>query len=592
MIARRTRLALALALALVAVASLVAVPAHAADGTIELTASASLVTYGDSVTLSGSLAGGEGCTAGRALQLEWEVAGSSAFETVAEGAAGTDGSFSFEQTRAHSGGYRVTASASGPCPQIGSASVPVRVRVHLDSALVGGPLTAGSCVDFTTTVSPPKPGQSVDLQRKGSDGWTDLQTLTLDAESFARARPCFGWEDVGIVRLRMRWDAPDLLNESNTGPALAFQLDEAEWMRRIDALVAGRAMSVSVGEADAFLYGHAEAAPRTPASNEKLLLSMALLDALGPSYRIPTRAAASAGVSGGVLEGNLWILGRGDPEVDRRTMAGLARHIAASGVTRIEGRVMGGRDFFLRDWDAPGWNDHARDYVARPTALVYAGNLDQHGHDVRDPEELAAEALTRELERIGVDVGGKPGSGTPPDGLTDIALVRSRALHAILARLLRPSDNFYAEVLGKRLGVKVSGAPGTIAKGAAAIRAWISDHGVDFALFDNSGLSYDNRITAQGIVRLLWAAEAAPWQAALFDALPQGGQGTLKHRFATVRVHAKTGTLTDISALSGWVWLDRLRSWGEFSILSRGMSKATASDLEDRIVRILQNQAH
>ena len=52
--------------------------------------------------------------------------------------------------------------------------------------------------------------------------------------------------------------------------------------------------------------------------------------------------------------------------------------------------------------------------------------------------------------------------------------------------------------------------PGSIAKGAASIQAWTDAHGTAFTLNDNSGLSYANRVTAEGIVRLLWAAEDAP----------------------------------------------------------------------------------
>ena len=58
-----------------------------------------------------------------------------------------------------------------------------------------------------------------------------------------------------------------------------------------------------------------------------------------------------------------------------------------------------------------------------------------------------------------------------------------------------------------------------------------------------------------------------------------------------MRVHAKTGTLIEISALSGWVWLDRRAGGGEFSILSRGMSKTQAAAIEDRIVRIVASRA-
>ena len=116
------------------------------------------------------------------------------------------------------------------------------------------------------------------------------------------------------------------------------------------------------------------------------------------------------------------------------------------------------------------------------------------------------------------------------------------------------SINFDAEVLGKVLGAEVSGT-GSIAAGAAAIDAFTAAHGAPgFQHRDASGLSYADRVTAQGMVRLLWAADKQPWATDLRLALPIGGQGTLEGRLGHTRIRAKTGTLTDISALSGWVW--------------------------------------
>lgn len=570
--------------------AIVVPPALAVAGSIALVAPDAIVELDHAVTISGTLTSSAGCTPDRALFLEWRPADSSAFATVGQGTTAADGTFAFEQVQQYTGRYRVTATADGACDLVVSDTALVRVRARVDSTLLAGSLEAGSCVDVDAAVMPPKPGQSVELQRRAGGGWTTLETLTLDADSHASARPCFGWEDVGIVRLRVRWPAQDRVNEAALGPTLPFQIELASWMRRIEDLVARRSMSISVGEANTFLYGRAPAAPRTPASNEKLLLSMALLDTFGPDRRIHTFAASRAPAHDGVIEGNLWILGRGDPEVDRAAMADLAASIVAAGITRVDGHVTGSTTYFRRDWDAPGWNHVARDYIARPTALAYDGNLDAHGRDVPSPETLAAKSLTAELEARGVKVAERPNAGAPPDDLVRIASTRSRRLDAILAKMLRPSNNFFAEVLGKGLGVADAGTPGTIAKGAAALEAWV-DRTTDVDLSDCSGLSYANRVTAEGIVRLLWLADSAPWHQDLFDALPSGGQGTLRHRFADVDLRAKTGTLTDISALSGWVWLERTETWAEFSILSSGMAKTTASDLEDRIVRIIQNQA-
>jgi D-alanyl-D-alanine carboxypeptidase len=58
-----------------------------------------------------------------------------------------------------------------------------------------------------------------------------------------------------------------------------------------------------------------------------------------------------------------------------------------------------------------------------------------------------------------------------------------------------------------------------------------------------------------------------------------------------VRLRAKTGTLDEISALSGWVWLERVRDWAEFSILSRGITKTRSMQIENAIVGVVNANA-
>jgi len=587
---RRPRRILATLAVVLAVGASLAPTASAEADHLSVSVSATVVELDEPVGITGALTASEPCTGGRTLLLEWRPADSSAFAVVAQGTTAADGTFAFEQAQRYSGWYLVVAPAAGACGQVASDAILVRVRVRVESTILAGSLAAGSCVEVTVQVDPPKPAETVELQRRIGGTWRTVEELALGADSSASARPCFGWEDVGVVRLRARWPAQDPLNARGVSAPLAFEIGLAGWMERIASLVGDRRVSLSVAEAGDVLFGIAPRAPRTPASNEKLLLAMALLDTFGPRFRIRTLAATDAAL-GPVIEGDLWVLGRGDPEVDRRTMRALARRIARAGVRRVDGRILGATTYFLRDWNATGWDDDARRYVALPTALTFEGNLDRLGRKVLDPEVRAAAALERALERLGVAVRGRPGSGDPPAGLQVLAAVSSAPLRALLARMLRPSDNFAAEVLGKRLAVAVSGTPGSIPRAAAAIAGWARGLGVEVQAYDASGLSYANRVTAEGIVRLLSTAEAEPWGRALFEALPTGGQGTLEHRLLTVRIRAKTGTLSGISALSGWVWLERLGAWGEFSILSQGMSKPVASDLEDRIVRILQNHA-
>jgi D-alanyl-D-alanine carboxypeptidase/D-alanyl-D-alanine-endopeptidase (penicillin-binding protein 4) len=145
-------------------------------------------------------------------------------------------------------------------------------------------------------------------------------------------------------------------------------------------------------------------------------------------------------------------------------------------------------------------------------------------------------------------------------------------------------------MFGKRLAVE-SGRTGSIAHGADAIEAWAAARGVDVDAFDSSGLSYSNRVSPKGFVRLLEFAEQRPWWGALRSTLAGAGQGTLEDRLGGVKLRAKTGTLTSVSSLSGWVWLTETQSWAAFSIMNSGMYKSTAAPIEDKIVRELHRNA-
>jgi D-alanyl-D-alanine carboxypeptidase len=375
-----------------------------------------------------------------------------------------------------------------------------------------------------------------------------------------------------------------------SSPAAASAAEPA-WARKIDALIGGRPMSVVVGNDGERWSGHLAWVRRPPASNEKLLLSMALFARMGTDRRIRTSLMTSARRQGGTIEGNVWIVGRGDPEIGDRQLGALARQLVADGVRRVRGSVLGSRRPFVRDWWADGWRAYfPRVYVPLPTALTYRGNQDGRRRHVREPERRAATALTRRLEALGVRVVGRPGDGIPKRSMRTVAEIRSAPLAGIVRRMNVASRNFSAEVLGKYLGAQVSGR-GSIATGAGAIRTYAERHDVSLETHDSSGLSYANRASATGIVRLLWVADGASWGPTLRASLPHGGQGTLEDRLKDVRVRAKTGTLENVSALSGWVWLEASDEWAEFSILSSGMPTTTAKSIENKIVRLVANNA-
>jgi len=318
-----------------------------------------------------------------------------------------------------------------------------------------------------------------------------------------------------------------------------LRTDRAPWTIRTERLIGRLPVSVSVTERGRLVYAHAGNVLQTPASDEKLLLSMALFDRFGADYRMSTTVEGPR-PSNGLITRERW---------------------------------------------APGWRTIALQFIALPTALVFDHNTSPGGF-VFDPEARAAAALTADLRGLGVRVSGRARARPEPATAQSIlATIRSAPLVDILRRQIVDSLNLDAEVLTKMLGAAVFGSPGSIAKGARAIQSWANRHGVEVVAHDGSGLSYTNSVSTDGVVRLLTAANTRPWGPSLRATLPTGGEGTLAARLNGLRVRAKTGTLLEqVSALSGWVWLQRPRRWAEFSILSRGLAKSQAVVLEDELV--------
>jgi D-alanyl-D-alanine carboxypeptidase len=351
--------------------------------------------------------------------------------------------------------------------------------------------------------------------------------------------------------------------------------------RRVQTLVRGVPMSVSVAVAGRVVYTHQGDVRRPPVSNEKLLLSLALLSRFGPRHRIPTTVAGRR-PKHGLVNGDLWLVGHGDPELDDAALERLARKLRAAGIRSVRGSVIGVTNTFTRERWAPGWQPIALRFVALPTALTFDGNR------WPDPERRAAAALTADLRALGVRVSGRARAGREPVAVRRVlAGIRSAPLVDILRRQNADSLNLDAEVLTKMLGAAVLGRPGSIAKGARAIRRWARRHGAAVVAHDGSGLSYTDRVSTNDIVRLLASAGGAT----LRSTLPAAGEGTLRGRLLGLRVRAKTGTLLQqVSALSGWVWLRRSRRWAEFTILSRGLPKARAVVLEDALVEAIADE--
>lgn len=170
----------------------------------------------------------------------------------------------------------------------------------------------------------------------------------------------------------------------------------------------------------------------------------------------------------------------------------------------------------------------------------------------------------------------------------------SMTLGELMTPFLKLSNNGHAEVLTKEIGRVLSGS-GTWSAGLTAISEYVADTGMDTGKLrqrDGSGLSRRNLVPATEFVDLLAAVRAEPWFATWYAALPIAGQperfvgGTLRSRMAGTpaagNVHAKTGSLTGVSGLSGYVTSADGRLLA-FSILLNNYLTASVKALEDQI---------
>jgi D-alanyl-D-alanine carboxypeptidase/D-alanyl-D-alanine-endopeptidase (penicillin-binding protein 4) len=386
-----------------------------------------------------------------------------------------------------------------------------------------------------------------------------------------------------------------------------------------------------------------------PASNMKLYTVAAALDRLGTDFRFKTSVYAQAlPDAAGTVRGDLTIYGRGDPTFAASLNGGdytkaidvLAERIAAAGLKRVEGDLVGDETFFTGAPQGFGWewsdltwhdgaevsalsvNDNAIDLMVKPgtsvgapctitmgppTPLltitnrtqtsargtrrelkVYRG-LGENVIDVSgslaldDPGWTAAVAiphpalvfiymLRAALASRGVNITGRSRTvaahaqfDVPPESAArvEIAKIESQPLGLVAAQALKPSQNLYTELILRALGkaTAVDAKLSSEEAGIEAVKAFLKEAGigaVDAIFTDGSGLSRRDLVTANSTVKLLTFMSRHRYGAAFREALPVAGvDGTLRNRMkgtpAAGNVRAKTGTLSSVATLAGYV---------------------------------------
>ncbi len=178
------------------------------------------------------------------------------------------------------------------------------------------------------------------------------------------------------------------------------------------------------------------------------------------------------------------------------------------------------------------------------------------------PEEIALRVFTEALQKAGVTVEGGDIANTGKAGVTIVEHM-SPPLSQILSLMNKPSDNMIAECLLKTVGAANGGVgtAGAGGSGAQAARKWLLSIGLvggQLNQVDGSGMARQNAVSPDNLVRLLLYWRKRPEYSVWYNSLPVAGiDGTLKSRMkgtpAYNNCHAKTGSLSQVSCLSGYV---------------------------------------
>lgn len=319
-----------------------------------------------------------------------------------------------------------------------------------------------------------------------------------------------------------------------------------------------------------------------PASNQKLVTTYAALGILGPDYTFTTQAVAATPPVAGVLDGDLYLVGSGDPFLvtenwlaqygsasnrSHTRLEDLADGIRDAGVTSITGSVLGDESRFDSErygpWDARLIQQKQsgplsaltvnESFVDWPSEFQ---NSFRQRSETDNPPLHAASILAQLLQERGISIEGT-GVGVAPPITVTVASVQSPPLTDTVTHINSYSSNIGAELLVKEISL-ASGGPGTTAEGAQAITRYLTNQGVpmtDVIVNDGSGLAESDRLTCRAVTQILMESGL---RSPLGDSLSIAStRGSLADRYVDTplagQVFGKTGSLRTVRALSGFV---------------------------------------
>ncbi len=347
---------------------------------------------------------------------------------------------------------------------------------------------------------------------------------------------------------------------------------------------AGRASGAWVGSADGTtLFGRRAGRSRKLASNTKLFTTATAISKFGADGHLETAAWRIGPLANGILNGSLLLRGDGDPGLDARDLEALAAKVAAAGVLQVTQPLI---------FDESAWDANATVPRTGVTGSI-GGSLSALMYP--DGSRTAANRFVEALRARGISIPNGTRQGElDAQLLTDkaeLASVGSVPIADLIRDTNIPSNNFLAEVLVKAVGSHFGGF-GSTAAGVNVMQGFAGDRGAPLSAENGSGLTVRNRASPRAVGKLLVSMlrEPADVTAAFTNSLAVAGQsGTLARRMrgtaAAGRCKAKTGTISGVSALSGYCF--RAGRPVVFSLLMNKASVSRAQLVQDRMAALV-----
>lgn len=334
-------------------------------------------------------------------------------------------------------------------------------------------------------------------------------------------------------------------------------------------------------DADSAIYCHNERQLMRPASTMKLLTAITAIDKLGGSYQFKTDLCYTGEVTDGTLSGNIYCVGGFDPRFNIDDMRAFVESIRKMGVDTIRGNIYADKSMKDEAQYGEGWCWDDDNPILSP---LLVGRKD-----------VFIDRFVQELREAGIVVDAFTGQGRKPDDAFCICR-RFHTIDQVLMRMLKESDNLYAESMFYQIGAASGSQPATAHSARSVMNRLIKKVGLDpkrYNIADGSGLSLYNYVTAELEVRMLrYAFKNSNIYLHLHPSLPQAGtDGTLRKRmtspFTQGNVYAKTGTLSGISSLAGYCTAANGHRLA-FAIINQGLLHGrNGRSFQDRVCTIL-----